>query len=383
MDDIPQPPSNGGGGGDDGGVDSPIDPILRSSTGNVFFSEENLVNIEVNAENNAVVSRWLDNQFSRADENKNSRPNPLKTLNIEGNFGSRDAQKLVGDLQNLMAFSLDYKFNKNTNSLNEAEEYLLAWANTYEPNGNPIDEDNFIIYVGAYELVRDELSDESKKTIDTFLLTLYTREVEFMETQEGKKFEPNNNWVSRHLMLVTSIAFLSGDSGQISYVEKVYRNQLNNAIFDSGTFEDLFPGVEIPIQFSFLEGREYERGVTIDFVHRDALLYHIESVGPMTISGIIAKNNGRNWFSFTGNGGQKIQWAYDFVIPYARGEKTNYEFEDSLLSSDEGRETWFKPEQGIAFLTLGSLIDDEYSEYRNLETTDDLLFFLYAGSDKI
>ena len=363
--------------------------VVGADDGVVFFPAGSLEKLKAKAAKLDAVRARLDAAVAHARKELSAKPAPLAEIQKEGVArGKRDTGKLVAEFDRILDLALAHALTGEKPFLDKADEFLVAWATTYEPNGNPIDEYQFVTYVMGYELVRDRLPAASREKVGRLLLAIYDAEHDFVT--RGKGFEVHGNWVSHHAKLCAAIAFLRKDPAQIAYVEGVYKSQLSNNILDRcrfGDFTKRWPKRTKEIDQA--PNVEVERGTTFDFVHRDALSYHLESIGALFLTGVIAKNNGLPWLELTGDQGQTLWWAFDFVIPYATGEKRHYEFDKTLHPPDRDKKEkrWFKPEDGIAALTFASAVHPEYKRFRSAgpPRNDDgfLVYALLTGPDEM
>jgi hypothetical protein len=363
---------------------------VGADDGVVFFPAGSIERLKQKGAKLEALRARLDAAVAQARKELSKRPDALSDIKSEGVArGKRDTPKLIAEFGRILDFALANVLTGEKAFLDKADEFLVAWATTYESDGNPIDEYHFVTFVMAYELVRDRLPAASREKVGAMLLSIYEAEHAFVT--RGKGFEIHGNWVSHHATLCAAIAFLRKDPAQIAYVEGVYKSQLSNNIFDKCRFGD-FTKSHWPKRTKDVEQApnvEVERGTTFDFVHRDALSYHLESISALFVTAVIAKNNGQPWFDFTGEQGQTLWWAYDFVIPYATGEKKHEEFVKTLHDPDKKNKTtrWFKPEDGVAALTFASSVHAEYKRFRSggLPRNDEgfLVYALLTGPDEM
>jgi hypothetical protein len=290
-------------------------------------------------------------------------PSAQATLEIEGHLSSADAVVVNDDMRLLVAFGLDYRLNGNPRALEQAGRYLLAWANAYKPTGNPIDEEVFYKFVMGYELVREAMPRDASQQVDRFLRRLFDRERAFTEAREI--IVSHSNFESRHLALVTAIAFSLGDPAMTGYCEARYREQISGNILPGGTLRTLFPDA---VRFSRLAGRldeDLPRGTTFDFVQRDAMEYHVASLQGLVIAAWVARNQGLDWIGLPGTSGQTLRDALDFTIPYATGAKTHIEFARTLATFDIERRRGgrFDPRYAQVLLGLAAMLDSRYAGF--------------------
>ncbi len=357
---------------------------VGDDSGVVFFPAGALDRLKQKGAKFEAVRARLDASVAHARKELGTKPDAQSDIKLEGIYGAkRDTGRILGEFDRILDFALANALTGEKAFLDKADEFMTAWATAYEADGNPIDEYHFVTFVMAYELVRDRLPAATREKVGRMLLAIYEAEHDFVT--RGKGFEIHGNWVSHHVKLCAAIAFLRKDQAQIAYVEGVYKSQLSNNIFDRCRFGD-FIRSHWPKRTKEIDAApnvEVERGTTLDFVHRDALSYHIESISALYITALIARNNGLPWFEMKGDDGQSLWWAYDFLVPYATGEKKHYEFDKTLHEPDRKNKTlhWFKPEDGLAALSFVSAVHPEYRKVRapaSLKSDD--AFLVYALS---
>lgn len=349
--------------------------------GVVFFPAGSIDLLKAKSAKFEAVRARLDQSIQHARKQLGARPSSVAGEEVDGKGRPKsETRELISEFDLILDFAVANTLTGDKAFLDKADQFLNEWASNYKPAGNPIDEYHFTTFIMAYELVRDRLPAASREKVGRMLLDLYDAEVKFVT--RGKGFERYGNWVSHHVTLCAAIAFLRKDPEQIAYVEKMYRGQLSNNILDHCKFSDFVHShwQKLTKEIDQAPNLEVERGMTFDFVHRDALSYHIESLMALYVAATIAKNNGQAWFDFQGESGQSLWWGFDFLVPYATGQKKHYEFDQSLHPPDHKikEKRWFNPETGLAALTVASAVHAEYKKYRDvsqLKTDEGWLMF--------
>lgn len=226
------PACGGGGDGDQRTTSTPTNPAPMA-VGYAIFPPQAITNLQARADRDATARSFVTAIVNEAHSASARSPSPKATLDIEGNLASQDAQIVNDDMLTLNAFGLDYRLNGNRTSLSKANEFLLAWAQTYQPMGNPITEEYFYKFVGGYELVRSDLSASTQSVVNSFLRRLFESGKSFLAAGVG--FIPHGNWDTRHLGLVTAIAYTLNDSAMISYCHSKFSEEIAYNIFPGGT----------------------------------------------------------------------------------------------------------------------------------------------------
>src|SRR5262249_40667766 len=128
--DDPRPPQSSDPGGTpagDGGV--------------VFFPTGAIATLQAKAARSPFVRARFDEAVGSAHGKAGSKPGPVEEIKREGVLrGERDTGKIIGDFATILDFALAGALTGESSFFDDADRHLVAWANTYPPDGNPIDE---------------------------------------------------------------------------------------------------------------------------------------------------------------------------------------------------------------------------------------------------
>lgn len=352
-------------------------PVLAD--GYAIFSPQIVANLKARQAHDPAAASFFNGAVTMARDAIDMLPSAQETLVIEGHLDSTDAQIVNDDMILLNAFGVDAQFNRFQPSFEAAKRYLLAWAKRYRPTGNPIDEEVFFKYVGGYELVRSYLDAESKMVVDDFLRTLFQQAVRFVAAKQG--FTAFSNFESRHLQLVTAIAFTLDDPAMISYCENKYRDLVNYNILPGGTVAELFPAAVADPRYVDRLGDTFPRGATLDFVHRDAMEYHTASIGGLLGAVLVARHQNVAWERIQAATGQTLFDALDFTVPYATGAKTHEEFARSIVSFDRDHDRGgeFDPKRALQLLAMAATLDGRYRSFADPSVLPPFERLVYYG----
>jgi hypothetical protein len=347
----------------------PIILLIMSSTAKVYsagyaiFPQQAITTIKTRIEKDPDARVFFAKVTYSASDALSRPPSALVSLDIEGNLASIDGRGLNDDMNALNALGLDFRLNGNVRSLDQARVYLLSWAKTYQPTGNPIDEELFYKFVAGYELVRSSLPSEALIVTDDFLRTLFVKEKAFTAAREFAL--SHSNWESRHLALVMAIAYTLDDSAMISYCLDRFRDQVSYNILRGGTIGSLFPeAVKYP-QLSNRLNEHVPLGATFDLIQRDSMEYHVASLRGLIGAAWVAKNQSLDLLNMAGSNGQTLRDALNFTIPYATGKKTHDEFVGTLATFDKDhhRGGLFDARLAKVLLSMAAALDNRYREY--------------------
>jgi hypothetical protein len=276
------------------------------------------------------------------------QPDPIEKITSEGKLaGDPDkikTSKSLEDARKIYALALVYKIDNNKACLNKASEYLLAWAKVNKSSGDPIDETRLDDLITGYDIVRNDVTPEVRKTVDSWLQDIADGELNSKYMAPGKG-TAINNWNSHRIKIITMIAYtLHNDK-----YEKIIQQELTR---------------QIAINL-------YADGSGYDFKERDALHYHIYTLDPLIIAAtIIYRATGNDYFNYESETGSSIKKSVDFLVPFVTGEKTHGEFLNSHVAFDTKRAknnekdyqpgAKFNPLNGVHVLEQAAYFNSKY-----------------------
>lgn len=188
------------------------------------------------------------------------------------------------------------------------ERYFAAWAPVFEPQGNPISETHFQQLILAFETGEDWLTPATH----TLTLRLFQRTADVVfDRKRIRQGTDRNNWQSHRIKLGTALAFVLNDRERIAISRGVFQQHIANTLSPDGT--------------------------VLDFRERDALHYVVYSLEPLLTAALIARQHGEDWYSFTTPEGASLARALQWLLPYATGERTHVEFQNTRVEFDRAR----------------------------------------------
>ncbi|MGH7767506.1 MAG: alginate lyase family protein [Candidatus Binatia bacterium] len=249
-----------------------------------------------------------------AGEALKENPFPVRKIVSEGRLHS-DPEKIRSlkarrDLPKAEALGYAYALTGETEYGEKAREFTLAWARTYEPDGNPINESEFVRLMKGYDLTRAVYTPRERTEVDRWLLRVAERhKAAIRPTSSTSK----NNHHSHRLKIVGHVAFLLAPPDLIRWVVSDTRRHLNVNLYPDGS--------------------------TFDFRQRDALHYHVYDLLPLIELAIAADKNRVDLYAHATPEGAGLEKSIAFLIPYISGEKTHLEFVHSSVKFDLQRST--------------------------------------------
>jgi hypothetical protein len=195
-----------------------------------------------------------------------------------------------------------------------ARRYLLAWAATYQPTLQPIDETHFDTLIDTFAILATQLSSEDRQRIGGWLRNWANGYVEDMQSASDRGNHSggwSNNWQSHRIKLVTMIAAALADESLFASARALFVRQLLQNIDADGQ--------------------------VIDFTQRDAIHYVVYDLEPLLQAALAARSRGEDWYDERLVKGRSLKRAVAWLLPYVTGEKTHEEFVHSTVPFDHER----------------------------------------------
>lgn len=249
-------------------------------------------------------------------------PQPVSHLHTEGTLphqGLWDTSVAAKrDLPVMRDAALVWRANGDPAAFAMANRMVLAWAATYQPNFNPIDETGLDALVQAYALIQPHMVQANREMVRQFL----TRWAQgYVARMDEARFSAKprdiwaNNWQSHRVKLVTMMAVATGHSHLFADARRLFWLQLHRNV-----------------------GQNSE---VMDFAQRDALHYVIYDLEPLLQAALAAKSRGEDWYSIAspegGNPGGSLAQAVRWLVPFADGTQVHQEFVRSSVAFDAQR----------------------------------------------
>nr|WP_242540384.1 alginate lyase family protein [Trinickia mobilis] len=246
----------------------------------------------------------------------NDQPKPLERLHTEGTLPhegiydqSVEAEK---DLDLMRNAALAWRATSDDRYLKLVDRFLYAWATTYRPSFNPIDETDFEGMILAYDLTASALPVKTRNATAAFIAKLangYVAQIDAQPRPLTGTFR--NNWQSHRVKLVAMSAFTLDDRKLINAAQRLFIEHIGDNIAPDGS--------------------------TVDFAERDALHYVTYDLQPLVTAALAARRHNRNWLPERAANGATLAAALNWLTPYALGTKTHDEFVHSSVAFDAKR----------------------------------------------
>ena len=280
-------------------------------------------------------------------------PNPIDTIVSEGHLITDPkkirTQQSLADMNKIYALAITYIISHKAAYKQKCIDYLLAWANVNHGNGNPINDTKLDPVMEAYDLLKDEMPEQARKTVNTWLMQIADAEIgnpRFWTTAATA----SNNWNSHRIKVVGNVAYILNNKAYKDFTDTTLKKQIQKNLNPDGS--------------------------GVDLEERDALHYHVYTLEPLLkIIIVIKRANGINFFNYQSPEGSSIQKSTAFLIPYVKGTAVHHEYVNSKVAFDKKRAdnhepgftigATFKPEAAVDVLSFAAFFDPAYSNLIN------------------
>lgn len=237
-------------------------------------------------------------------------PRPLRVIHYEG-LVNTDPRRIatVEKLRDTASLALVLRHWQATDDARAADtlrHHLLAWAETYQPTGNDVNENKLHPLFVAYEALRDSFAPGERERIDAWIARL--AELHARAVRESRRF---NNRYAKHVRLLA----------------------LFGRILDRADWRDTAgEGLRRFVVHSLRAD-----GGSLDLEQRDTLTYHTSALRPMIELALLAGTEGPALYAWESPAGGSLKKSVDHVVPYASGEKTREEWRNTTVELDRRR----------------------------------------------
>jgi hypothetical protein len=215
------------------------------------------------------------------------------------------------DAQNTALLALAYYVKGDEAYLKQAKKYLLAWAETHQPNGHPINETRLEGFLWAYDLLFCEFNQTEHRKIKIWFINIQSN-------KHNWRFGPSsgkNNFRTHQLKILLMLDRLLEDEKALNTDKEILRQHITNNLL--------------------------EKGVSIDYEERDALHYHLYNLEPWLEIALLEPTYL-----------EKITESYDFLIQQIKDDNIHNQFANSRVKIDEKRE-----KGGFSYTKKGGTFD--------------------------
>lgn len=274
-----------------------------------------------------------------ADAALNRDPQPVAIILYEGHLGDHpdriDTVGHLADISAIRALCYQWILTQDARYADAAQRYILAWATTYKPTGNPINENKLSSLISGYAYLRTRMSADDGIVVDAWLRDLARQEMKGKQT---------TNWESKRIKIVALIGIALNDDILKTWAHDRYVVYLGVGLHPDGSSED--------------------------FHKRDALSYHSGGLKPLLELCLIANSNGDDWYHAEAANGASVAKSVAFMIPYIDGTKTHAEWVTTTVQLDRQRAASgdphyqpgriYQPKEALGVLDLAGAFEPAY-----------------------
>lgn len=254
------------------------------------------------------------------------RPQPLEIIHYEGLLNT-DPRRIasVSKLQQMDDIALLHQFwqvNEDVLSAGILRSVILAWAETYRPDGNDVNENKLTPVFNAFHGLRDTFTNGDRETVDAWIEDFGRLHLLAVRREEAHF----TNRYTKHLRLLAGFAAILDREDWLETVADGVRRYVEHGLRPDGT--------------------------SLDLEMRDTLNYHISALRPVIDTVLMLGPHGTGLYEWVSTEGASIRQSVHYVIPYALGEETREEWRHTRVELDRRRAA-----AGIAAYEAGRLFD--------------------------
>ena len=235
-----------------------------------------------------------------------AQPHPMAHVHTQGllpHQGIHDASDAAErDWPLALRAAVAWRLSGRPELLQQTTRYLDAWATTYQPDFNPIDETNLADLFQAWALTRDALPASTRDAMAALVRRIAEGYLSRLQVKAGSTYINDvNNWQSHRIKLLAASAAALGDPQLIDAArERLLIQVAANIRPDGGT---------------------------VDFAQRDALHYVTYDLEPLVQAALALSPYGKdNLLEARSSTGSSIAAALDWLAPWAKGRRQHQEF---------------------------------------------------------
>ncbi len=252
-------------------------------------------------------------------------PNPIAKINYEGLVNTNPQRiKSVESLREMDDVATVFQYwqvSENPRAAAMLQRFILAWAETYVPTGNDVNENKFYPIFTAYESLRETFPEENRNKIDAWILTMGELHAEAVASSTHL-----TNRYTKHLRLLA----------------------LFGRILDKPEWQE---AAQVGLKRFVTESLRPD-GTSLDLERRDTLTYHNSALRPVIELAVLAGPDGPALYNWTSPQNSSLKKSVDYVIPYADGTLKREEWRNTQVDLDRRRAA-----AGLAEYQPGKLFD--------------------------
>lgn len=304
--------------------------ILNSNsqtTNLVILNSKEIKNLKSAIKENQQVRILYNSILNEAKEGLDKPPKPIEVIYYEGLLDTNpkriETVKSFADIDYVINLIYASYGNDNPEFGQKAKEIILAWAASYQPTGNPINENKFNAFYWGYHVFKVHFKPAEQEVTENWFYEIARKEM-------NREYTPNNNWEAKRCKMIGIIGCILANEKLKTYSVESFKRYISSAYYKDGTSRDL--------------------------EQRDALHYHVSGLKPCVSAFInLSKFDSRfELFDFVSENESSVKKSVEYVVPYATGEKQREEWRNTKVKLDKERAA-----AGLAEYQPGKLFEPE------------------------
>lgn len=287
---------------------------------------------------------WIEEALAHRED----APHPMARVHTQGTLPHQgiydESVRSERDWTVALRAAVAWRRSGDPGLLAQVDSYLRAWADTYQPSFNPIDETNLDQLFSAYVLTHDALSTDTRVAMGHLIRNLgegYIHRVQ--QHRDSTYINDINNWQSHRIKLIATAAAALNEPAMLAIARQLFLAQVAANIHVDGS--------------------------TVDFAQRDALHYVVYDLQPLVQAALAVSPYGSDdWLQVPSGSGSTVASALAWLAPYADGEQAHEEFVHTQESFDiERRQAGLKgydgawdPHTSAALFAYASVLLPQY-----------------------
>lgn len=299
--------------------------VVAQTTDMVVLNAEQMTRLRTVMAQNVKAKNLYDSVAALTRQHLTSNPLPVEVIHYEGLLDTDpkriETTKSLTDMDKVVNLVYSYYGRPEPIFAERAVKFVLAWAKTYKPTGNTINENKLVPLFWAYHVFGNTFSADESALVQKWMRSIAQAQMDRLKT-------PMNNWEAKRLKIIAAVGCILDDDGLKTLSLQGIKNYIRNAYFPDGTSNDL---------------RE-----------RDALSYHVSGLTPcIALFATCGRFDKRfHLFDYEAPSGASIRKAVEYTRPYATGEESRKEWVNTKVDLDKRRAA-----AGIAEYQPGLMFD--------------------------
>ena len=269
------------------------------------------------AQTDPQVKALLQERVAQSLALLDKKPRPLAVIQYEGLVNTEprriETVKNLEDMDDAALLFETWQATGDARFAAHARRYVGAWAETYRPTGNDVNENKLLPLLVIYEAQRDEFVPAERAGIDAWMSDIAARQIANADAQATNQ---RSSRYTKTLRIVATIGLALDKPQWLDYA---------------------FDGLR-----AFVSTQLYADGGSFDLKRRDTLTYHSSALRPLLDLAVLAARDERELYAWQSPAGSSIKQSVDYVVPYANGSLKRQEWTNSQSSLD-----WKRSAAGI------------------------------------